>query len=329
MKALIVLAALLMVPIVMHFQQKAVQQSSRDEASQQVARVLLEHDVIAPAVAVNFLDVTIGGYVGSEEKSAEISREINALRGLRLADNQLKVEGWIRLGRDGKGRAFAQGTVAPNWVQEGLKGAQELDLSELQTKPSIVMSGPHPAAWGVFCDAFLAQPGAREFLFQGTHLILSGEATPSLARDFADTAEKVVPGVEREERYETFPSSWHYPSRVIESSASGEALRSLRRTLGESLVAIESEQGAGELSSSTGRQLDELAALLIENQPGNTFLLGGHPDEQGAELAQKRASVVEKALLDRGVPPEILQTVSYEMTEDRGEVRGRVELLVR
>lgn len=326
MKALIILATLLLVPIVMKFQQQEVSKSARTEAPQRVGAILLRNGVLEPTVAVNFLDVSIGGLVANEEKAEKVSREVDALRGLRLTDNRLKVQGWLQVGRNPQGQAYAQGAVAPGWVRDGLNWQSKVDTTQLKEEKSIVMSGPHPAAWGVFADEFLAEKGQREFLFRSSKLTLSGEATPSLAERLAKSAGELVPGVELAADFDLHPSPWHYRSRVVESSASGEALRSLSRALAD--TKIEFAEGSSQLSSQGEKSLTTLAQLLVESQPGNKFILGSYPDELGGELGQQRAQAIRAALLQNAVPPEVLEVAVFEMTEDRGELGGQVELLV-
>lgn len=327
MKALIILAALLLVPIVMKFQQQEVRKSARTEAPQRVGEILLRNGVIEPTVAVNFLDVSIGGVVANEEKAKKVSQEVDALRGLRLTDNRLKVQGWLQVGRDSQGQVYARGAVAPGWVKDGLNWQSKVDTSKLSEEKSILMAGPHPAAWGVFADEFLAEKGQREFLFRSSKLTLSGEATPSLASRLAKSAGDLTPRLELEEDFDLQPSTWHYPSRITESSASGEALRSLSRTLAD--TALEFSEGSAQVSSQSAESLTKLAKLLVESQPGNRFILGSYPDEIGAELGRQRAQAVKVALQQNGVPPEVLEVAVFEMTEDRGKLRGQVELLVR
>jgi len=128
MKFLIILATLLLVPIVMKFQRQAVEQDASGRQTGLVLEVLERHGVIEPEAAVDFLDVSISGFVESEEVSENIAQEVNALRGLRLVESHLRIQGWFEVVRE-KEQVSAKGLVPLSWTQELLKEQSQVEQS--------------------------------------------------------------------------------------------------------------------------------------------------------------------------------------------------------
>ena len=68
--------------------------------------------------------------------------------------------------------------------------------------------------------------------------------------------------------------------------------------------------------SAAGTQILEMQATWLMDNPGFTAVIEGHADEQGTReynlaLGARRASTVQNFLIERGVAPNRLQTVSY------------------
>ena len=327
MKFLIILATLLLVPIVMKFQRQAVEQDASGRQTGLVLEVLERHGVIEPEAAVDFLDVSISGFVESEEVSENITQEVNALRGLRLVESHLRIQGWFEVVRE-KEQVSAKGLVPLSWTQELLKEQSQVEQSEVREKESTIMTGTHPAAWGLLLDDLLAQPGDRSLSQRGTKCILGGEATPRLASEWIAQVKEILPkGVTVQNEFSLYPSTYHFPSREIESDLGGESLRSVRRTLADSLLAFSAEKTV--LTSKSEALLDEIVALILENQESAHFVIGGYPDESGSALARQRAEAVHKKLLAKGAPVRGLTVEPFEMTEDDSKGYGHVEVLVR
>jgi outer membrane protein OmpA-like peptidoglycan-associated protein len=100
--------------------------------------------------------------------------------------------------------------------------------------------------------------------------------------------------------------------------------------------------GKSELLPIAQERLDQVAKALMDTNPGDTFLIEGHTDSQGADqanltLSQARADAVKNYLVSRGVAPDKVRSVgrgeqqpvaSNDSPEGRANNR-RVEIVVQ
>ena len=108
------------------------------------------------------------------------------------------------------------------------------------------------------------------------------------------------------------------PQVATASAADPAAAPPPARPVDESLT-IEFPPAGAALSPSAVATLDGAARLYRNAQP-EVMIVSGHTDKVGSEfsnliLAAKRANVVKKALVDRGVPPDRLQLVALGWAE--------------
>ena len=122
-------------------------------------------------------------------------------------------------------------------------------------------------------------------------------------------------------------SIFHFDSRTISSPIEGEPLRSLSQKLADGFLVFEPQ--SAKLTPTGRATANVIVDQILESPPEVTFVIGGHPDDSGAELAQQRAEKAEAYLIENGIPANRLEVVPFEMTEDGGGVSGQVELLVR
>lgn len=325
-KILIVLATCLMLPIVMKFQTATLLTTQGPRMVSEVEEVLRAHQVLEPSVEIEFLDAKIGGLVESESKAESIADEIEGLPGVRLVSNRLRVLGWLEMKRAKESWTLA-GLVSPQWAEEALQGFSQLDRGKLRERETVRLGGKSAAQWGIFLDRFFQGEADRSLLLSNGKLTLAGEVTPSERGKLFEMAQALVPANQLEVSFSLRPSHYHYSSRSIDSNLEGEQLRSLSRTLSDSLLGFFS--ASAELSPEGEAKLKELARLLQTVGPEVTFVLGGHPDERGSLLAGERARAVRSRLIELGVPSLLLKLQTFEMTEDGSGWQGKVELIVR
>ncbi|MDQ8191635.1 BON domain-containing protein [Roseibacillus persicicus] len=325
MKILIILSALLLIPIVMKFQERTFLETSVPRTEQAILAVLAEHGVAEPSVTVDYLDVSVAGLVSAEAEARVIGEEVDAIRGVRLVSNQLISPGWFEIKREGES-LDASGLVAPHWVDELLKGQKEVDARGLEASSKVQMVGKSVVSWGLMIDSFYEGDGERTFSLRDGRVTLSGETTPEKAREWLSEASSLVPGTPVTSNFEVFPSVYHFNSRIPLSPLEGEPLRSLSRTLADSLISF--EPVSTEPTTAARGKIQELAEILLETDQTVRFVLGAHPDAGGEALAARRAQQVKSSLEQAGVPSSRLEVVAFEMTEDGSGFSGQVELLI-
>ena len=326
MKFLIVLAALLLVPIVAKFQTKTILETSNPKSIQLVEAVLRKHGVSQPEVTMNYLDVSIGGLIETEKSAGTIAREVEAIRGLRLAKNQLIVQGWLTITRE-EGEFTARGLIPSEWESELFKGQPELTHKGVQTQQTVRLPGKSAVSWGIFIDQFFRLEGRRSLAFKGAELILTGETIPSEVANYGLRNEPLGAEIKVKNQLTLRPSRFHLKSRVLQSDIEGEPLRSLRRKLSDSLVSFEPQ--SIQATPHGIELLNELASLMIQTEAKVQFILGCHPHSGNSDLARRRARSAKSILENLEVSAERLQLETFELTKGETKMTGKVELLVR
>lgn len=99
----------------------------------------------------------------------------------------------------------------------------------------------------------------------------------------------------------------------------------------ESLT-IEFPVAGSALSTTAQTQLDGAARLYRDARP-TVMIVSGHTDKVGAEypnllLSARRANIVKRALVDRGVPPDRLQLVAVGAAEPSPSVTAARAVVV-
>lgn len=325
-KFLIPLAAFLLVPIVAKFQTRDILEKSNPRSLELVREVLAQNNVSNPQASLEYLDLSIAGLVTTEEQAATVAREVEQLPGLRLAQNRLAIQGWLKITRQ-QDRFAAQGLVPEGWPNELFRGQPKLNQEELRSRDLIEMAGGNAVAWGLLIDGFFDSEGDRHLILQGDQLTLGGEATPSQSLGFKALKDKLGDEIQLTSDYRLRPSLFHFRSRDPESPIEGEPLRSLRQRLANSPVSFLGQ--TAELSPQGITSLNDLAALVTQSKAGAQFVLGCHPSSSTDPLADQRARTAREHLLASGVPRERVVIVPFEMTEVESGSRGQVELLLR
>ena len=185
MKILIILATALLVPIMMKFQAEVILDQSNPKTAQQIAKVLKENEVFEPKVSMQYLEATIAGLVASEEAAATVVREVTQIRGVSTVKNQLVVQGWLKIRREGKELSVA-GIIPAEWESELLKGQPDAVTENLEWRASAQLAGKSAVAWGLFIDDFLQPEGDRALHLSGNRILISGEVTPSQLVSFRE-----------------------------------------------------------------------------------------------------------------------------------------------
>lgn len=326
MKILIIIVTLLLVPIVMKLQQKTFENRVLPVLTAQVAAVLSEEEVSAPEVEVAYLDATIGGGVDDWATAERVEERVLALAGIRKVTNRLLVRGNLKAAREKKS-IIVVGLVPEGWPDDLKSGSDEIDLSKLQERATTTFALGDSLEWGRFIAQYFERPGSRAFHFNGETLFLTGEATPSLAKDLVQAAISQVGAEKVSAQFQLYPSQSHFTLREVESPLDGEALRSLQRSLLEGRISFLS--GESELSETGEGVLAELANQILTSNSGLQFIIGAYPDSLGQDLALKRAQEVKNRLVAAGLPETSLAVTVYEMTEESREFAGQVEILLR
>ena len=326
MKILIILATAMLVPIMMKFQAETILTQSNPKTARKVSQVLTEHKVSEPAASVSFLEATIAGWVPSEAEAEAVVKEVAAIRGVSTVKNLLIVQGWMKVIRNGD-VLTVEGIIPSDWQSELLKGQPDHVSNNLEWRDSAELAGKSAVAWGLFIDDFLRPAGDRTLNLMGNRLLVSGEVTPSQLAVFSQKSKNLGESVNFESEMVARASPFHFESRTINSPIEGEPLRSLSQKLANSTLSFSSQ--SAELSPEGKTTAHRLVEQILQAPPRTTFVLGGHPDTFGKDLARQRAQKVQAFLIENGISANQLEIVPFEITEDGGTLSGQVELLVR
>lgn len=326
MKFLIILSALLLIPIVMKFQQQTFQERSVPKTAALLRNLLHEEGVIDPEVTVDYLDVTIGGLVQTSKEVRAIGKKVDGLRGVRLVANQLAAKGALAITRR-KGRISASGLIPSGWREEIFKKQPQVDTSNLTVSDTVSLEGVRSVSLGLIVDEFFQVEGDRALRIQGNRLSFSGESTPSEESSLEKLVTPLGGGIELTLDLTLRPSRYHFESRELSSPIEGESRRSLSQQLANSTV--EFAEGESSLTPAAHEMLTQVASVLTLTDPGVEFVIGCHPDQGGDELAEQRAIEAHQFLEKAGIRSSQLKRVTFEMTEEESGFLGQVELIVR
>lgn len=108
------------------------------------------------------------------------------------------------------------------------------------------------------------------------------------------------------------------PSTPVQAPAPTPSTQAAAKPADESLT-IDFNTAGTTLSPQAKSQLDGAARLYRDAQP-EVMIISGHSDKSGEEFANlilsaRRADIVKKALVDRGIPAERLQIVAVGEAE--------------
>lgn len=324
MRALIILATVLLVPIVMKFQARELLIRSNPETAAKVTRLLELNGVIDAQASVRYLEASILGSVGSESESLALEKKVKALQGVSFVENQLVVTGWFEFKKN-EGSLVAKGVVPVAWKKEILNGQPEMEVYALKTRERLRLMGKNPVVWGLFIDRFFELEGGRELSLKGRNLVAKGEVLPSELKELVESSRSLGPEVDFESKMKEWPSRFHFKFRQLESEIEGEPLRSLARLLSEKQIAFQSE--TVEFSAGSEDFISALITALQGARSGVSFVLGVYPDEAGQELARRRAKRLKERLLSAGLDDSLIELVTFEPVGE--EVIGLAELLIR
>ena len=324
-KFLIILATALLVPILMKFQAEAILTQSNPKTQQEVLRILKEAGIVEPEASVRYLEASISGVVESEEVSEALAKKIGGIRGISRVDNLLVVQSWFKLEKQGE-RIVASGAVSEGWKEEVASKQSDVDVSALKVRKDLELLGRSSEAWGLFIEQFFLLKGAKSLSFFGSSLTAEGEVLPSELQKLQIAAENIGPEVIFTSRLVARASSFHFPFRSLQSRLEGEPLRALARQLSEKGVTF--VNGSNKPDEDGLSSLKELSSVIRQAPSAARFVLGGHPDDDGADLAAQRAQIVKKILVDAGVKESKLTIVPYESSEMEKRFSGQVEILI-
>lgn len=326
MKVLIIFATLLLVPIIMKFQEETLNSRVLPILTTQAEELLARGGVADSYVEINYMDATVGGRVESWATAERLTKQVLSLRGIRQVTNQFLVRGSMQATRKG-GLVMVSGMIPEGWLNGLGNESGKFDFSELQERDTTLLTVGSPLEWAAFLEQYFEGPGDRSFQFDGQRLILAGEATPELAKTITKTASALVGADAVEPHFQLHPSRYHFSLREVESPLDGEALRALQRSLLESRISF--QPGTTTLNQAGEKVLQDLVAQFLSGNSGLQFVIGAYPEPGGDKLALARAEVVMDRLVDAGLPAVSLQATAYEMTEDSSGFAGQVEVLLR
>lgn len=313
----------------MKFQQRDFQREGgeQDRLQASVMAALKEAGVDRPQVKMTFFDAIIEGEIADEEAAEAALRLIEEKAPpVRIlpAHNQLVMRGWMVLERQGDTLSM-RGLLPEAWTDELLENHPDAQRGEVKHQRSIRWEAD-PVGWGLFVDRYFEVVGDRRIEARAEKILLSGEATPTLARQWLQTGEGLLSdGQTILDDFTLFPSVWHFPSRKLESGIEGEQVLDLRRNLAASEIRF----GDGEAGlPSGGIQLAPLAGVLIRAPQTVSFVIGGRAEANDRRLARERAEVVKRLLVEQGASAKRLEVVDFEPTSDE-ESAGLVEILIR
>ena len=135
----------------------------------------------------------------------------------------------------------------------------------------------------------------------GNRLLVTGEVTPSQLASFTQKSKSLGEGVQFESEVTLRASPYHFEVRTPSSPIEGEPLRSLSQKLSDSTLTFTPQ--SAELSRAGKATAHRLVEQILESPPQTTFVLGGHPDNFGKELARQRAQKIRAFLIENGIPP--------------------------
>lgn len=326
MKALIILATALLVPVMMKFQAEVILTRSNPRTAVLVEKSLLEAGVADGEASVRALEATIVGSVESEEQSQEVEAQIRELPGISQVVNQLVVQAFFQFERR-DGHLVAQGTVPAHWKSEVMSGQPEMEASALLTRDRLKIAGKSAVVWGLLIDQFFGFKGTQSLSLSGSTLTLAGEILPSEGKTLQPSLAGLGRGLTVESRLQERPSRYHLQGRPLQSLLEGEPLRSLQRQVTEQAVSFEEGQDA--LTPEGLARLQEMAQAMAQAPPQARFLLGAHPESEGDPLASGRAQRAQTILLQGGVKAAQLEVVPFEYVSQSPNQGGQVEILIR
>lgn len=327
MKGLVILAALLLVPSMAYFQKQYYAGVLQEQLAEEVKLALIEGGVEEPVVSLSWMDATIGGAVASVEKRNELGKKIEEMDGVRLAPggNGLKVRGWVELARE-NGAWKARGMVPEGFVIGVVDESTRLEGWDAELARGAEVEEPAGAlAWDRLLGGYFREAGDRKVRLHHGQLILSGEATRELRKDWLAQAAAVVPKGRVKEDFELVPSVYHFEGHVPEVLRDPVEVARLRKELASRK--IEFGEGSVEVDRDAREVISAVAGVMLEAGERVRFVVGVS-GEQSDEVTGQRLEAVVALLGEYGVGESQLVKTVFDATV--GEAKdGQVEFLLR
>lgn len=279
---------------------------------------------------MDWQDVSISGLAESNDMREAVVKQVESLPGVRLArgGNQLQVRGWLQIDR--KDGVMTVSGLLPKGETQFLRFLDDVKLdaqgevsrAEWVAPPAGVME------WNEFVGVFFDGPGSRAVELRGGTIVLGGEATPELQTVWLATAAKVVGEGAVVDRLTVRAAIRDFEGYMPKGIDDREVLRKLREVLAGSVVMFDPESSA--VSEEERAKVAAVAAAILDGGGTAKFLLEGFPTggvEGGPGLGVKRATEVERLLLEYGVPPEQLDLVEFGAGGDK-DPGHRVEITI-
>ncbi len=345
MRLLVILLAVSLVPPFVAWQKHHYDTDLRSDVQAAVERALNAPGFHAVQARLDHLDVTLSGTVADFALRNQAAARVDALPGARVrtVDNRIRVTPTLTYQRDQgpgeiHGRLHSNDRMALRTLVDRLP-IPEAPALHVQGHPSIQPLQPRQRRLVLASLAeFMPLSGPRALSIDGEQVELRGAVTLEL---LAQLWEQAGPGSDLEQllyRVPLYPSVYHLPGHRLESSLDSETLARIRELLAvnQPLFAADSAM----LDAQQQPRLQGLAEAIRLAAGRARFVVGGHVDAGGTEglmagieLGRQRATAVQEALVELGLPADLIEVIDFGPTRLAGEPLGptgrSVEILLK
>lgn len=183
-----------------------------------------------------------------------------------------------------------------------------------------------------FLRAFFSTPGAARFEADAKSIHASGNATPSMQKEWLAMLEPLAVGARLEVRFQLYPSTFHFPGYQRESKIPADALVVLQDVLRAGVINF--GPGYATVDANENAKLIAVASAIVAAGPEARIIVGGHVDVTGnakdnVTMARRRAESMVTDLSGRGVPPQVLEVAVFEPVPGAEDRSRQVEFLVK
>jgi outer membrane protein OmpA-like peptidoglycan-associated protein len=183
-----------------------------------------------------------------------------------------------------------------------------------------------------FLKAFFSTPGAARFEADAQSIHVSGDATPSMQREWMSLLEPLAAGAKLDARFQIHPSKFHFPGYQRESKISTDALAVLQDVLRATVINF--GPGYATVDENEDAKLITAASAIVAAGADARIIVGGHVDATGdatdnMTMARRRAESVVASLAGRGVPPHVLEGAVFDPVPGGAERSRQVEFLIK
>lgn len=144
---------------------------------------------------------------------------------------------------------------------------------------------------------------------------LSADATRTLESSWLTFLRPMTKGRRAEMQLNYFPSSYHFPGRLIETALPEDVLQTVRDVFAGQYILF--GLGSSTLNAGEKTRLATLVPALLSAGPALKLVAGGHPDPAGdlkveSALARRRAEEVVSFLIEQGAPAAEMLPVAFD-----------------